>query len=200
MWTTRQGRLAILFAVLATLTWWVRHNMIEQPPKPVRERTPKYIVSDFTAVETDATGRPARRLAARQLREYVEEDLGELDLPRLTLFDRDGGPPWEISAQLGFLLNHNEEIHLLEHVKVDRVGTATSRSFRLTSSEMRVWPKREYAQGDQPVRLTSDRDWLTAPGMRLWYAHPSRAEFPGRAHILIAPTPPAAGHSPETTR
>jgi lipopolysaccharide export system protein LptC len=198
--TTRQGRLVIVFAVLAMAAGWVLHNMNKEPPQRVRERTPKYVVSDFTAVETDSTGRPTRRLVAQQLREYLAEDLGELDLPRLTLFDRDGGPPWEISSQRGFLLNHNDEVHLVERVRMDRTGTAATRSFRLTSTEMRVWPKREYAQGDQPVRLESDRDWLTATGMRLWYAHPSRAEFPGRAHIFVAPTPPAAGHAPESTR
>ena len=200
MWTTRQGRLAIVFIVLAAVAWWLLRGMSEEPVQRPRERMPKHVVSDFSAVETDPTGRPARRLAARQLRQYVEEDLAELDLPRLTLFDHAGGMPWEASAQRGFLMSHGEEVHLLDLVKLDRAGTAVTRSFTLDTSEMRVWPKREYAQSDQPVSIESDRDWLTAAGMRLWYAHPSRAEFPGRAHLLIAPTPPAAGHRLETAR
>ena len=50
-----------------------------------------------------------------------------------------------------------------------------------------------------PYALVHAHDWLTAPGVRFWYAHPSRAEFPGRAHMLVAPTPSKNGSSPPTT-
>ena len=189
MWTTRQGRLAMVFAILAGGTWWLLHSLIEEPGARVRERAPDHVVWDLDAIETDTDGRPQRHLVADQLRQYVAEDLAELDRPHLTLLDRAGGPPWKVESKRGFLLSKGEEIHLRDEVRIARAGAGPNRSLRLATSELRLWPKREYAQGDHPARLESDHDWLTAAGVRLWYAHPSRAEFPGRAHIFVAPTP-----------
>ena len=199
MLATRQGRLTLAFAIVAATAWWLMHDLIEEPPPPTRTRTPNYVASDISAVETDSTGRPERRLVADQLRQYGAEDLTELDQPRLTLFDREGGPPWNARSHRGFMLSGGQEVYLVDQVVIDRPGTATARSTRLETSELRIWPKLKYAQGDQPVRIESDRDWLTAAGMRLWYDHPSRAEYPGRAHIFMAPPPSEAGRPPETT-
>lgn len=201
MWTTRQGRLAIVFAVLAGTAWWLLRSLIEEPVAHVRDRAPNHVVTELRAVETDADGRPERHLVADQLRQYAAEDLAELDRPHLTLFDRQDGPPWEVRSQQGFLLSNGQEVVLRDQVQIDRAGAGSTRSFRLQTAELRLWPKREYAQGDRPVQLDSDRDRLTAAGVRLWYAHPARAEFPGRAHILVAPaaTPVAAPGTPPTT-
>jgi lipopolysaccharide export system protein LptC len=151
-----------------------------------RGRLPDYVVSRFTAVETDDTGRPSRRLAADQLRQFVDEDLAELDVPRLTFFEAEG-PPWEAQSRSGLLLKGGEEVRLTEAVKIRRAGSGSLRSVQLDTSELEVWPKREYAQGDRPVRIESDGDWLTASGIRLWYAQPGRADFPGRVHLYLAP-------------
>ena len=192
MWTTRQGQLAVLFAVLGGTAWWVSRSLVEEPPPRPRDRAPNYVVSDFRAVETDPTGRPTRRLVAAQLRQFVPEDLSELDVPALTLFEPDGAPPWEIRARHGLLLVGGDEVRLSDTVTVERAGTDLTRSFRLATTELALWPKREYAQGDQPVRIESDGDWLTAQGIRLWYATPARAEYAGRVHISIAPAHSAA--------
>jgi lipopolysaccharide export system protein LptC len=192
VWTTRQGRLAVVFALLGGAGWWLSRSLVEEPAPRARDRAPNYVVSDFRAIETDPTGRPTRRLVAAQLRQFVPEDLSELDVPALTLFEPDGAPPWEIRAKRGLLLSGGDEVRLSDTVTVERAGTALSRSIRLATSELTLWPKRDYAQGDQPVRIESDRDWLTANGVRLWYARPARAEYPGRVHISIAPAQSAA--------
>lgn len=187
MWTTRQGRLAGLFTVLAAASWWLLRSVTEPPDALPRPRAPDHTVWDLSAVETGAAGRPERHLIADQLRQYVAEDLTELDEPRLTLYDRDGGPPWKARSVTGLLRSRGEEVDLREWVRIDREAGASNRSFALATEALRLWPKREYAQSDLPVRIASDQDWLTATGMRLWYAHPTRAEFPGRAHVFMAP-------------
>lgn len=187
MWTTRQGRLAVVFAALGAAAWWALRGVTEAPVQTPRTRAADHMVWDLDAVETAATGRPDRRLVSEQLRQYTAEDLTELDRPLLTLYDREGGAPWEARAARGLLRSGGDEVELREQVRIDRAPTALNRSFALATEELHLWPKQEYARSDQPVRIASDQDWLTATGMRLWYAHPSRAEFPGRAHIFIAP-------------
>lgn len=181
-----------MFAVLGGAGWWLSRSLVEEPPPRSRGRAPNYVVSDFRAIETDPSGRPTRRLVAAQLRQFVPEDLSELDVPHLTVFEPDGAPPWEIRARHGLLLAGGDEVRLSDTVSVERAGTSLTRSFRLATTELTLWPKRDYAQGDQPVRIDSDGDWLTAAGIRLWYATPARAEYPGRVHISIAPAQGAA--------
>jgi lipopolysaccharide export system protein LptC len=196
MWSLRQTLLAAVFAALGGGAWWLlqsEHGPLA--PAVQRGRVPDYVVSRFSAVETDDTGRPSRRLAADQLRQFVEEDLAELDAPRLTFFEAEG-PPWEAQSRTGLLLKGGEEVRLTEAVQIRRPGSKSLRSLRLDTSELQVWPKREYAQGDRPVRIESDRDWLVASGIRLWYAEPGRADFPGRVHMYLAPAT-AGGQSEE---
>ena len=136
------------------------------------------------------TGQPSRRLVAEQMRQYVGEDLAELDLPRLTLYEAEG-PPWQATSREGLVLRGGDEVRLSNEVRVERAGSGGSRPVRLDTSEVTIWPRRQYAQGDRPVRIESERDWLTAQGLRLWFAEPVRAEFPGRAHLFVAPEDPS---------
>jgi lipopolysaccharide export system protein LptC len=179
--------MALVFVLIGGAAWWLfeQEPQTDEAPAP-RERRPDYVVSDFAAVETDQTGRPNRELEARQLRQYVDEDLAELELPHLTLY-RPDGPPWRAESVHGLLLSDGDEVRLSEDVRVRRSGTAHDRPVRLDTSELTVWPKRQFAEGHRPVRIESAQDWLTAAGLRLWYAEPMRAEFPGRAHLSIAP-------------
>ncbi len=187
MWSPRQFLLAAAFAALGGVAWWLLHSQpgVQTPPVQ-RGRLPDSVVTRFSAVETDGAGRPRQRLVAEQLRQFIAEDLMELDAPRLTMFDADG-PPWEAESRHGLLLRGGEEVRLRDAVQVRRAGSGTARSLHLKTSELDIWPKREYAQGDRPVRIESDRDWLTASGIRLWYEEPGRARFPGRVHLYLAP-------------
>lgn len=187
MWSSRQRLLALVFTLLGGVAWWLlEHQPEDEALGPPRPRAPDYVVSDFQALETDSEGRPDRQLTAEQMRQFVGEDLAELDLPNLTLY-QEGGPPWRIQSREGLVLGGGSEVQLRDAVRVERGGSEGNRSVRLDTSELTVWPQRQFAQGDRPVQVVSDHDWLTAQGVQLWYATPMRAEFIGRAHLHIAP-------------
>lgn len=187
MWSTRQTPLAVIFALLGGLAWWLlQRQSPTETPAPPRGRAPDYVVSDFQAIETDQTGRPSRRLVAKQMRQFVNEDLAELDLPSLILYQTDG-PPWRASSRDGLLLSGGDEVRLSTEVRIERAGSEGNRPVRLDTARLTIWPQRYFAQGDRPVRIESERDWLTAQGLRLWFAEPVRAVFPGRARLFIAP-------------
>jgi len=190
VWSSRQAILALLFALVGGLAWWqLERQSSTKAPEPARPRAPDYVASRFEAIEMGPTGQPSRRLVAEQMRQYVGEDLAELDLPRLTLYEAVG-PPWRAASREGLVLRGGDEVHLSNEVRIERAGSGGSRPVRLDTSEVTIWPRRQYAQGDRPVRIESERDWLTAQGLRLWFAEPVRAEFPGRAHLFVAPEDP----------
>lgn len=191
MWSSKQAILALVFALVGGLAWWqLGRQSATDAPEPARPRAPDYVASGFEAVEMGPSGQPSRRLVAEQMRQYVGEDLVELDLPRLTLYEAEG-PPWQAASREGLLLQGGDEVRLSDEVRIQREGSGGSRPVRLDTSEVTIWPQRQYAQGDRPVRIESEGDWLTAQGLRLWFAEPVRAEFPGRAHLFVAPEDPS---------
>lgn len=190
-WTGRQLLLGLCFAAAGLIAWWqYRLHPGEVPSREARGRLPDYIVSDFTAVQTDARGHPSRQLFADQLRHYVADDLSELDRPRMVLF-QDEDLPWHARARQGLVLADGNQVRLLGEVRVTREGDRRRRSARLETERLDVWPDQAFAQTNLPVHIQSDGDSLTATGMRLWYAEPLRARFQGRAHLSLTPEPEA---------
>jgi len=185
--TSRQWLLGLFFIASGLLALWQLRPAPESPIDQIeRARLPDYVVSRFSAVETDAAGRPNRRLVADELRQYVDEDVSELDQPRMTLYQAER-EPWRARAENGLVLEGGDEVRLRGAVELTRAGDATHRETHMASELIRIWHKRTYAETDQAVRIRSEQDWLTATGMRLWYDAPMRAQFDGRVHLFLAP-------------
>jgi lipopolysaccharide export system protein LptC len=191
VWSARQWTLAAFFVTSGLLGWWQLRPEPEPPaPEVERARLPDYVVSRFNAVETDDMGKPSRSLVADQLRQYVEEDVSELDRPRMTLYQREGDiavEPWRARADTGLVLPGGEEVLLEGAVELERKGDASRPDTHMETELMRIWHKQAFAETDRPVQVTSALDRLNATGMRLWYDEPVRAQFDGRAYLYIAP-------------
>lgn len=186
-WSWPRLLLGACFAVSGLLAWWqfqARPN--ETPALGVRPRLPDYVVQNFTAVETDESGKPSRRLTADELRHFVKEDRSELDHPRLELFQADS-PSWKARGHEGLVLTGGDQVRMVGDVQLDRDGDGQTRPAHLETERIDVWRKQSLAETDLPVLIRSDGDLLTANGMRLWYAEPTRSTFHGRARIQLAP-------------
>lgn len=187
LWSARQWMLGAFFVASGLLAWWQLKPAAQAPASETeRPRLPDYVVAAFTAVETDDSGQPTRRLIADELRQYVDENVTELDQPRMTLYQTDG-EPWRARADTGVVLKGGKEVLLEGAVELERDGNATTRATRMETELIRIWHERTFARTNKAVKVTSETDRLTATGMRLWYGDPMRVEFDGRAHILIAP-------------
>lgn len=192
----RQWLLGLGFAITGLLAWW----QLQTPPegdaiRPARERLPDYTVRNFAAVETDASGQPSRRLVAAELRHYADEDVSELDRPRMELYQADA-PPWLAQAQRGTVFASGDQVRLSGAVRLDREADRSNRAAHLETERIDIWRKQSLAETDLPVRILSDGDLLTANGMRLWYAEPTRTSFHGRARVRFAPEPAQAPEQP----
>ncbi|MTW20235.1 LPS export ABC transporter periplasmic protein LptC [Allochromatium palmeri] len=184
----RQWLLGIGFALVGLGAWWQLHRLPDdEAVQAPRERRPDYIVQGLSALETDATGEPSRRLKAERLRHYADEDLSELDEPRLVLY-RPDGPPWFAQARLGTVQAEGDQVQLSGAVRLDREADASNRPMHLETERLDIWRQTGLAETDLPVRIDSDGDWVTANGMRLWYLQDAaRTSFYGRARIRISP-------------
>lgn len=186
-WSQRQMLLGLLFALSGLAAWWLMQSRSEgEAVAGARDRLPDYVVEDFSAVETDASGQPIRRLIAEELRHYTDEDLSELDEPRMELM-QVAAPPWLARARAGTVLAGGEQVRLTGDVQLDRVGDAQSRPAHMETERVDIWRAQGLAETDLAVHIRSAGDSLQANGMQLWYNEPTRTIFSGRARIRLAP-------------
>lgn len=187
LWSRRQWLLGIVFALLGAVAWWqLQRQPVEDASRPPRPRLPDYTVRHFSAVETDASGKPSRHLVAEELRHYPNENISELDQPRMELYETEG-PPWLARARGGTVFPGGDRVRLSGDVQLDRAADQTTRPTHLETEQIDILREQGLAETDLPVRIRSDGDSVSANGMRLWYKGPKRTTFHGRARIRLAP-------------
>lgn len=187
MLTGQQMVLGLMMAALGAVAWWLLGTKTpDEAVSQVRERRPDYIIDTFAATTMTDTGSRDRRLVAAQLRHFADDDSNELDNPNLILFTEDG-PPWRIRAEKGWMSGDKTRITLRTNVIVDRAAGDSTRPVHLETEGLDLYPKKDYAETQRPVKLASEQDWLTSTGMQVWLTDQLRARFEGRTHILINP-------------
>lgn len=190
----RAWRLGMGLTVLGIGAWWLWRALPPDAERAPRMRQPDSIVWGLSALETDANGQPSRHLHTPQLRHYLDEHRSELDTPRFELY-RAEGAPWLAEAQLGVVEDDGKQIRLSGAVQFNRAATAVNRAVHLETERLDLWPETGLAETDQPVRLESDGDSMTANGLKLWYLDDaSRTNLHGRVRLRFMPesAPPAA--------
>ena len=172
--------LTVLLLLAGALTWWLKRETEPPAAGPVPgPHRPDFTVDDFTITTMDLSGAPARRLTAREMRHYPDDDSTELDLPRLTLFNQDA-PPWLIRSERGWVSPDGELVLLLGRVFIDRDGTEEEAPMHLVTRDLRVQRQAEYAETDQPVSANSGSSQVQAVGMQAWLGEPMRIKLLSR--------------------
>ncbi len=189
---TRQRGLAVTLASVGVLAWWLyRGEETSGPEQDSRERRPDYMVNDFSATTMDEFGTPNRHLTAGELRHYPDDSSKELENPILTLYVKTG-PPWLVRSEAAWVSGDDNLIWMQGEVYIDREAGETTRPVHLRTRELFLKRDDEnYAQTDQPVRITSDVDWTTAEnGARVWLGKDLRVTLLGRvrSEMLISRT------------
>lgn len=186
MLSMRQRVLALAMAAVGSYTWWLQQGVDpSDSDKGDTGRRPNYTVDNFTATQMDEGGAPLRQLTAIELRHYADDDSNELDDPQVTLF-QDEGPPWLLRSDTAWLSGDNELMLLHGEVYIDREAGETTRPLHLRTRELTVKQRQKYAETDQPVRATSESDWVTSDhGAQVWFGDDLRIKLLGRARAEI---------------
>jgi len=183
----RSRILALILAAVAAFAWWKQPGVEpeDQGAEMPQQRRPDYTVDRLTATMMGDTGAPDRRLTARELRHYPDDDSTELEQPLLTLFNPEA-PPWIVRSETGWVSADGNEVLLRGKVFIDRESDPVTRPMHLSTRELLVKPREKYAETDRPIIATSDSDWLTsARGARIWFGDSLRIELAGPARALF---------------
>jgi lipopolysaccharide export system protein LptC len=181
--------ITVLLLVAAVATWQLGGESSDEDAgmdAPSEERAVDYRVRGFEVVRMTADGAPAHRLRAASLRHFIDDGTSELETPHLTVF-QDDAPPWEVDAAQAWMSADGSLILLTGTVVIEREGDAANPPTRLTTSELRVQPRTDYAETDAPVRLETDLDRVDAVGMQAWLRPPSRLKLLSEVEGVYVP-------------
>jgi len=155
-----------LAAGLAVLTFWLERT-VHSPAgsaSSARARVPEFVVDRVTATAMDKGGRAESRLTAQRMLYYPDEEVTEVEEPRLTQFP-EKGPPVRVSAERGTVDRNGEEVRLYGNVVVIREPVGDRPEMRMDTTYLQVFPKTEVARTPEPVLITEGSSRLTGVGM-----------------------------------
>jgi lipopolysaccharide export system protein LptC len=136
---------------------------------------PDYFIEDMVRRTTGEDGELRNILRSELVEHYPDDDSMELASPHLEIYN--GNPePWHVVAERGWVSSGNEVVLLHGAVEIWRNGANGERVYEVLTSELRVLPKEEYAETDNPAIIVGPATVTHAIGMRANFAH-SRLEL-----------------------
>ncbi len=170
--------LLLLVVVLLGTGWlaWLRPPAAVVPIDRSGGPLPDYTLSGLTLRQYGDTGELDRVLKATEVI-HIADDGTRLTAPRVTLLARDGGAPWEISGATGRMDADGNTLTLPNDALITRSATPANRPLQLQTRKLSYRLDRGYAETDEAVTVTSDRDRITAVGLQAWLQTPGRIHF-----------------------
>lgn len=166
----RGGLITVSLLVLAGLSTWLT-TLVEPKEGPKESNSanhsPDFFLENSTITAMDATGKPRYRLQSTTTVHFPDDESTELTNPHLTIYKQQS-PPWTVVAEHGWVAEDGEFVVLRGGVVVDRPKGDEKPPFRLTTTELRVRPREEYAETDKPVLMVSEGYTAEAVGMRAY--------------------------------
>lgn len=174
---TRNLVIGGVLLLITGATWWLAKQ--SQPPETTyktKSHTPDYFLEGFEDTQMDSSGRPSQQLSAERMTHYPDNDSTELTRPRIRLYDGKR-PPWRVRADSGWLSGDGQVVLLQGEVNIDRSASPETRPIHIVTRDLRVQPKENYIETDEPVKFTSNQDTVNAKGMQAWFNKPIRLKL-----------------------
>lgn len=136
---------------------------------------PDYFIEGMVRRTTSEDGRLHNILRAELVEHYPDDDSTELASPHLEIYNGEI-EPWHVVAERGWVSSGNDVVLLHGEVEIWRLGDTGQRIYEVLTSELRVLPKEQYAETDNPTIIIGPATVTHAIGMRANFAH-SRLEL-----------------------
>lgn len=143
--------LVLLAAAIAT-GWSAWMQRVDETPGPAEAVRPDYVLHDFELVSLNGQGRESFTLRAPQLARDPSDGTTSLETP-LFLLPGDDGTHWEVRSRTGWLSADHEELRLRGDV-VANTGAGSTRSVRMNTEQLNVFPATRRATSDVVVTIT----------------------------------------------
>ncbi|MDX8380270.1 MAG: LPS export ABC transporter periplasmic protein LptC [Gallionella sp.] len=157
-----------LVALLAFIYWLdkqVQHATANVAINNQRH-DPDGIMDNFTATKMNQQGIPSFLLSAQQLRHYPDHNSTELEMPRVTLLNKDL-PTVHAQGIHGTISKQGNEVILFKEVEVLREATPRQSAMTLHTEYLRLLPNKDWANTDRAVTMVDENNTVHAIGMEM---------------------------------
>jgi lipopolysaccharide export system protein LptC len=169
--------IGVILAILALgSSWLVSLISDEDEITSSEEHKMDYYLNNFTTTMMGEDGKPDKKLSAKRMVHFPDDDTTELDEPNITIFE-ESAPKWIIKSEDGWLSGDGKLLLLQGKVTMDRPKTAGSEPISIVTRNLRVQPKQDYAETEEPITITQTNSWIKSKGMQAWLATPTRIKF-----------------------
>jgi len=163
-------RLAIsLILLLVPLLWWgfsATAPRREPTPGPDTEQT-DFFIRDARITRWNLQGEVAQTLASPLIRHYPDAGEMHLNAPRARIPGEQGNDI-HIQAREGRMPDSQERIILAGDVLLHD-NPPSGRVTEMQTEQLTLYPPRDYAHTDQPVRVTQGPDHTESRGMEVYF-------------------------------
>lgn len=157
----------IVFAVVAFIVLWLvlgRGEQLVPTTPPETSLDPDFYMSGVDSIQYDETGQPRYQLFANQMSHFPHNDITEITLPHIIIYNKNGSP-WRLSSLYGQILPAGDSVELWEEVEVN-YEPPDDNYLKLSTDSLRIFPRKEYAETYQAVMIESPRGTTSARGLQ----------------------------------
>ena len=148
---------------------------------------PDYFLENVVRTTTGENGELRNILRATLVEHFPDDDSTELASPHLEIYN-GAAEPWHVVAERGWISSGNDVVLLKGDVEIWRLGDGGRRAYEVITSELRVLPREQYAETDNPTIIVGAESVTHSIGMRANFAH-SRLELVQRVRSRYEGTP-----------
>ncbi len=156
--------------------WMITTTSSDHPVSESEKHKMDYYVNNFTTTQMGEDGKPFRRLRAKRMVHYPDDDTTELTDPYVTLFE-DMIPMWIIQSETGWLSGDGALLLLQGKVIIDRPKSTNLDPVHIVTRNLRVQPDQNYAETEESITITNLDNRIVSKGMQAWLTTPMRIKF-----------------------
>ena len=167
----------ILLGVITMGTIWVmeviRRNADDEQNRSSARSAPDYYVEKFNFIRLSNNGKANYHITGDNLVHLPRNDSIEIRNPQINSFDQ-GRPPLHLRADLAVVAQKSslitprrdhDEVHLYDHVSMERPEGLSSQFVRVESDYLLLLPDEDIVKTDKPISITTGKSTSTATGM-----------------------------------
>ena len=179
----------LIVVAFGVFSFWLLQDLENQDivTQSTAVHEPDYFLENMVRTTTGEDGELRNILRATLVEHFPDDDSTELASPHLEIYN-GAEQPWHVIAERGWISSGNDVVLLRGDVEIWRLDEGGRRAYEVITTELRVLPREQYAETDNPTIIVGADSVTHAVGMRANFAH-SRLELVQRVRSRYEGTP-----------
>ncbi|WP_448145465.1 LPS export ABC transporter periplasmic protein LptC [Pseudomonas silesiensis] len=155
-------------AIFAAVGYWniSPERFLDKPVAKADETRIDWYATNTHSVQYLPDGKLQYDMTSDKVEHLKATDVTLVSKPDLNMF-RGTEFPWHVQSERGEVNSGGTEVELIDSVRIARTDEK-KRTTIITSTRMTVFPQRQYAQTEQPVRIDGAGGVSTGTGMKAY--------------------------------